>query len=60
MKAARETKDPVEKGVATGVATAVVVMSASGIHADTFYLIRPMEFLALLLGLVAARRALRE
>jgi hypothetical protein len=58
MRIALRSKDPVEQGVASGVATAVVVMSASGIHADTFYLIRPMEALALLLGLVAARRAI--
>ena len=54
----KKTKDPVEKGVAQGVLTALVVMSASGVHADTFYLIRPMECLAMLFGLVLARRAM--
>lgn len=58
LKAAKEGKDPGEKGVASGVATAVIVMCASCIHGDTFYLIRPMECLALLIGLVAARRGM--
>lgn len=57
LAAVGKAKDPVEKGVATGVAVAVMVMSASGIHGDTFYLIRPMECLALLVGLVIARRS---
>lgn len=56
----RKSKDPVEKGVARGVFTAIIVMSASGIHADTFYLIRPMECLAMLYGLVLARRSMKE
>ena len=60
LKSARDAKDPVEKGVASGVATAVLVMSASGVHGDTFYLIRPMECLALLVGLVVARRSIRS
>ena len=56
QKRARVAQDPAEQGVAASAVTAVIVMSASGIHADTFYLIRPMEALALLLGLVAARQ----
>ena len=58
-RTAKSSKDPVEKGVAYGTATAVIVMSASGVQSDTFYLIRPMEAMSLLLGLVAARRAIR-
>lgn len=55
----RNAVDPVERGVASGVLTAWIVLSASGVHADTFYLIRPMEAMMLMLGLVAARRAIR-
>lgn len=60
VRIARKATDPVEKGVASGAATAFIVMSFSGFHADTFYLIRPMEMMALLLGLVAGRRAMAE
>lgn len=59
LQATRKSQDKVEAGVATGVAAAVIVMSASGVHADTFYLIRPMECLALLVGLVMARAHIR-
>ncbi len=59
LQAVRNSRDKVEAGMATGVATAVIVMSASGIHGDTFYLIRPMECLALLMGLVMARVYIR-
>jgi len=59
-KIAQQAQDPAERGVARSAVTAVIIMSASGIHADTFYLIRPMEALALLLGLVAARQRLSQ
>ncbi|GMU55469.1 MAG: hypothetical protein AMXMBFR33_46150 [Candidatus Xenobia bacterium] len=56
----RAARDPAEKGAAQGVTAALLVMAASGIHADSFYLIRPMEALMLLLGLVAARSRIRQ
>lgn len=55
LRISARTSDPVEKGLAFGVATAMIVTSFSGLHAETFYLIRPMEALALMIGLMAAR-----
>ncbi len=56
----KQSKDRVERGVAAGATSAMLVLSASGIQGDCFYLIRPMEALSLLLGLVAARREMAQ
>ena len=60
FQTARRAIEPVERGVAAGVLSGFIAMTASGFHADTFYLIRPMEALSLLLGVVAAGRVLRR
>ncbi|MBT9585539.1 hypothetical protein IV102_19515 [bacterium] len=58
-RVAKTATDPVEKGVASGAVSAMLVMSASGFQGDSFFLIRPTEALSLYLGMVAARRAMR-
>lgn len=48
----KHSRDLLEKGIAAGVLASYLAMWMATLHADSFYLIRPMEALMLLAGLV--------
>lgn len=55
----KQSKDPAESGFAAGATSAMIVMGVLGFQGDSFYLIRPSEALALILGLVVARKEMQ-
>lgn len=57
---ARQAKDPLLKSMAGSLFSVLVALVLSGLVAETFYLIRPMEAYLLLVGLVVGRSRLRE
>jgi hypothetical protein len=56
----RQAKDPLLKSMAGSLFSVLVTLVLSGLVAETFYLIRPMEAYLLLVGLVVGRARLRE
>lgn len=55
-----EARDPLLKSMAGSLFSVLVALVVSGLVAETFYLIRPMEAYLLLVGLVVGRSRLRE
>lgn len=55
-----EARDPLLQGLAGALLTVLVAFSISGLAAETFYLIRPMEAYMLLVGVVVGRSRLPE
>lgn len=58
FNAYKSSLEPLEKGIAAGVFASYLAMWMAALHADSFYLIRPMEALMLLAGLVVGCRKL--
>lgn len=56
----RKARDPLLKSLAGSMQSVLVALIVSGLAAETFYLIRPMEAYMLLLGLVVGRSRLVE
>lgn len=48
----KRARDPLERGIAAGVFASILAMWMATFHSDSFFLIRPMEALMLLAGLV--------
>jgi len=55
-----KARDPLLKSLAGSLFSVLVALVLSGLVAETFYLIRPMEAYLLLVGLVVGRSRLRE
>ena len=58
VRAYREERNSLEKGVMAGTLAAFAAMVLAGLHSDSFYLIRPMEAFMLLAGLAVGRAGL--
>jgi len=56
----RETSSPEIKASATGVLAGLCAVTVAGLSSESFYLIRPMEALMLLVGLAAGGARVRE
>lgn len=59
-RARRDARDPLEAGVALACFVSVLAYALAGLTADSFYLIRPMEGLMLVVGLVIGCQRLYE
>jgi O-antigen ligase len=56
----RTARDPLLKGLAGSFHGVLVALVVSGLAAETFYLIRPMEAFMLLVGLIVGRSRLNR
>lgn len=60
LESIRNIRAPTGRAAATGMLAALGAMLISGLHAESFYLIRPMECFMLLTGLVAGCQSVQE